>query len=292
MLSFPKKQTGISPVPSRYCLVASLAFWFLVTGLHAFADGSVSSPTTVGIPQRLEGLVLAGSELEAIPSADRKNAVLLQVLKVYPHGALFRYDIEYTGLEPGSHDLRKYLRRKDGTALGDLPPIQVDVKPVLPPGQVKPNELVLEKGPIVGGYGLLAGILAASWLAGLIALIWSFLPGMKKVRQRETGRPPSLAEKIRPLVEGAVKGSLSRSELAGLERGLLAWWRKRLGLEKMDPSAALERLRQHPEAGPLLVRLEAWLHQPESSGDVDVQALLKPYLNLPADDLDTTGGGA
>src|SRR5262245_18933008 len=81
--------------------------------------------TTVGMTDALEGVVLPGTELEAAPLLDRKSKVVLRVVRVYPHGAAFRYDLEYSGLEPGTHDLRPYLRRKDGSPVGELPPITV-----------------------------------------------------------------------------------------------------------------------------------------------------------------------
>ena len=106
----------------------------------------------------------------------------------------------------------------------------------------------------------------------------------------DAARPVSLAEKLRPLLEGAVAGKLSRAELAGLERGLLAYWRKRLKLEDVDPGEAAEKLRAHPEAGPLLAKLEAWLHHPGTPELVDVPALLAPYRDLPPEAIDLAGG--
>lgn len=100
-----------------------------------------------------------------------------------------------------------------------------------------------------------------------------------------------MAEKLRPLVEGALAGTLTQAELANLERGLFSWWRKRLGLENLDPAQAMEMLRQNPESGPLLNQLEWWLHRPGAKGEVDVVALLEPYRNLPVAGLDVSGGG-
>ncbi len=46
-------------------------------------------------------------------------------------------------------------------------------------------------------------------------------------------------------------------------------------------------LREHEEAGPLLRRLEDWLHRPAGSAEpVDVAALLAPYQAIPADEED------
>jgi hypothetical protein len=235
------------------------------------------------MPGRLEGVVLPGPELVAKRLDDRKAPVVLRVARVYPHGTAFRYDLEYFGLEPGTHDLRDYLQRKDGSPAAGLPPIPVTVKPVLPPGQVEPNRLQVEPGPRVGGYRTLLIAVGALWGVGLIAIIASFVFPRRKTAAASTAAPVSLADRLRPLVEGAIAGQLSRGELAGLERGLLAYWRKRLRLEAAPPGEAIDTMRRHPEAGPLLGQLEAWLHRPGPPDAVDVGRLLAPYRNLPPD---------
>ncbi|HEY1191079.1 MAG TPA: hypothetical protein VGE74_25825 [Gemmata sp.] len=258
----------------------------LLVALSAHAQPT----TTVGMTGTLEGVVLPGPELEAVPLTDRKTKVVLRVVRVYPHGTAFRYDLEYFGLEPGTHDLRPYLQRKDGAPVGELPPISVQVNPVLPPGQVQPNKLEIERGPRLGGYRFLVIGGIGLWLFGMVVLVGSFFfPRRKPIATREP-RAVSLAERLRPLVEGAVAGTLSRPELANLERGLLAYWRKRLKLETLEPGAAVEELRKHPEAGPLLAQLEEWLHKPGPPASVPVGALLEPYRNLPPDALDLAGG--
>src|SRR5262249_17216196 len=90
-------------------------------------------------------------------------------------------------------------------------------------------------------------------------------------------------------VDGAIAGKLSRAELASLERALLAFWRRCLDLEHADPPLAMEMLRAHAEAGPLLEQLEIWLHRPDSAGKVDPVALLKPYQHIPAEALENVG---
>jgi hypothetical protein len=96
----------------------------------------------------------------------------------------------------------------------------------------------------------------------------------------------TLAERLRPLVEGAVAGRLPPARLAELERTLIAYWERRLHVGDQKPMAALAELRQHPEAGPLLRQLESWLHRPGGGAAVDVAALLAPYQNAPAADLE------
>ncbi|MDY3557634.1 hypothetical protein R5W23_000162 [Gemmata sp. JC673] len=262
--------------------------------LLASADRArAQTETTVGMTGTLEGLVLPGSELEAAPLTDRKAKAVVRVSRVYPHGTAFRYDIEYFGLEPGTHDLRQYLKRKDGSPLGELPPIAVQVKPVLPPGQVQPNKLEIDTGSRLGGYRFLVTGAIAVWGLGLIAVVASFFfPRRKSAVGGADRRPVSLAERLQPLVEGATAGTLSRAQLADLERALLAYWRKRLKLEGVEPGEAIEAMRKDSQAGPLLSQMEAWLHRPGPAQPVDVAALLAPYRNLPPEVLDLELGGA
>ena len=276
--------------PRRSRVRVALAFAGVVSLLlvetHATAQAPAPPETTVGMPGRLDGVVLPGTELEAKPLADRKSPVVLRVARVYPHGTAFRYDLEYAGLDPGVFDLRDYLRRKDGSPLGELPPLVVKVTQVLPPGQIQPNKLEVESGPRVGGYRTLVIVLVSLWGLGLALLVTSFFFPRRKLAAVASERPVSLAERLRPLIEGAVAGQLSRAELGDLERALLAYWRKRLGLEAAEPGVAIDRMRSHPEAGPLLAQLEAWLHRPGPVVAVDVPALLAPYRDLPPEAID------
>jgi hypothetical protein len=259
----------------------------LILLLLAGADPADSErTTTVGMSGRVEQLVLPGPELEAVPNDDRKAPVVLRVVRVFPHGTAFRYDLEYQGLEPGTFDLRNYVRRKDGSSAADLPPLPVRVVAVLPPGQVAPNALEIRKAPFLGGYRALRIVGGTVWGLGLVGIVyWGFL----RRKQRVAGpaaKPLSLADRLRPLVEGAIAGKLSPPQLASLERTLIAFWRKRLRLEDADPGQALETLRSHTQAGPLLGQLEAWLHRPGAGGEVDPVRLLEPYQRLPADALE------
>jgi hypothetical protein len=239
--------------------------------------------TTVGMPDRVEQLILPGPELEAKPREDRKTPIVVRVVEVYPHGSAFRYDLVYYGLEPGTFDLRDFLRRKDGSSTAGLPAIPVTIRPVLPPGQVEPNRLEPRPTRGSGGYRLVLLGIAVAWVAGLAAIL---VVGRRRRRVEAVdgaGRPESLADRLRPLVEEARAGTLGPDRRAELERLLIGYWRRRLGLERADPAEAIARLRRHDEAGPLLGQLDAWLHRPGPADAVDVAALLKPYQDLPAD---------
>ena len=45
-------------------------------------------------------------------------------------------------------------------------------------------------------------------------------------------------------------------------------------------------MKEHPEAGPLLLELERWLHSPEAASDLKPAELLLPYRDLSAQEWD------
>jgi hypothetical protein len=276
-------------VPTRDCRLQfaicnclGLVLWFVATTAHAQTPDL--PPTTVGMPARVEQLVLPGSELEPAP-IDDATPVVIRIDAVYPHGTAFRYDLVYYGLEPGDYDLRTWLRRKDGTATDDLPALPVTIASLLPAGQVEPHGLQFARLPWLGGYRLLMVLAAVLWLAGLA---WLLFPRrrLSAAVVEEVAPPPSLADRLRPLVTDAMAGRLAPARLAELERALVRYWRRRLGFEDLAPGEALARLRGHSEAGPLLTQLEAWLHRPAGRTSVDVNALLAPYQSVSPEELD------
>jgi hypothetical protein len=244
--------------------------------------------TSVGMSARLEAVVLAGPELEAKPTENRDTPLVLRVIKVYPHGSDFRYDLEFYGLAPGTYNLLDYLKRKDGQPLAaNVKPLLVKVVPLLPPGQVKPTELEIQAGPSLGGYRIWKPVAIVVWVLGLIGIVcWMIASRFRSQATAVVDKPMSLADRLRPLVEGAINGKLTHAELASLERSLLAYWRKRLQLETAEPATAIAELRSHPDAGPLLNKLEEWLHRPGPPAEVNLGELLRPYQNLPPEDVD------
>lgn len=277
----------------EYVQWASWGLLSLVTSANSAALAPAAPPeTTVGMPGRIERLVLPGTELEALPHDDRRAPIVLRVMRVDPHGTAFRYDFEYQGLEPGEFDLRHYLRRKDRSSTADLPALPVRVVATLPPGQVVPNALVVGRAPALGGYRLLLILAIAAWVLGLAAILYlGFLRRRRGPTAHEAAPPATLADRLRPLIDGAMAGTLSQPQLASLERSLHAYWRRRLDLEAAEPARAIETLRAHPDAGPLLEQLERWLHRPGPTERVDPARLLAPYRQLPADALDGRAAG-
>ncbi len=282
------------PTDQRRRLPLRIGLVLAVIAAHAVRadDAPVRSNTTVGMPARIDQLVLAGTELEVRPIDDRRAPIVVRIVDAYPHGSAFRYDIVYYGLEPGAYDLRDSLRRKDRSSTKDLPPIRVVVEPLLPPGQLEPHRLALAPSPWLGGYRLLMVLGGLAWLGGLAAIV---LAGRRKRVDSvaAASRALTLADRLRPLVDRAVSGQLSTGEHAELERLLIGYWRRRLDLEGAAPAKLIGLLRNHAEAGPLLRQLEDWLHRPAgTAGPVDVVALLERYQTISADDLEPTAAGA
>jgi hypothetical protein len=243
--------------------------------------------TQVGMRGRVGGVILPAPELEVRPLDDHHAPFVLRIDSVHPHGTAFRYDFVYLALEPGTYDLMRYLRSKDGSPVGKLPPLEVEVKGLLPPGQILPHALEPQPASWFAGYRVLLLVAGAVWLIGLLViLLWRWRT--KGAAQQVTAQPATVADRLRPLVLRAMSGSLSPSELAELERTLLAFWRRRLGLEKEKAPVALARLRQHPEAGILLEQLELWLHRPGTAEQTDVGQLLRPYQQVAAEALPAT----
>ena len=263
-----------------------LLYTCLCTVVRAASEEVRTAP--VGMLSRIDQIILPGSELEAKPLEDEKAPVVLRVAGVFSHGSDFRYDLVYYGLEPGEHDLRDYLRRRDGSKMDDVPKLLVKITTELPPGQVEPNELQGVKTGYSMHYKLLWGVGGVVWVLGFLAILFV---GRRRKRQFEAlhKTPLTLAERLRPMMERAARDELSQRELAELERALLAYWRRRLELNKMKADEAMVVMRQHEEAGPLLKQLERWLHQPNRQGggldQAELARWLEPYQQLPADAL-------
>ncbi len=227
-------------------------------------------------------VTLPGTALEAKP-VDEKSPLVLRIASTQPAAAGTKYDLRYIGLVPGGYDLRKYLLRSDGSPTTDLPEIPVTVGGLLPedhqgqlvPPSTKPLSALAWYKPAM----IVLGVL---WLVLLVPLI---LVGRRRkaVQVVPVARPPSMADRLRPLVEQAARGELSDDGKGQQERMLLGYWRHRLALHDLTMAEAVARLKAHPQAGALLRALEDWLHRPPGSASVDVAAVLAPYKDVPAE---------
>jgi hypothetical protein len=238
---------------------------------------TVRGKTTVGSVGRIEELLLPGSLLRAKPLEDRDIPVVVRIVDSFPHGDSFRYNVTYMALEPGRYDLRESLERVDGSNVGELPEVLVEVVSVLEAGHVPPHDLVLT-WPSVGSYRFWVIVATIAWVAILLAFL--FWPKRQEMAKAAASRPQTLADLLQPRLQAAATGRLDSRQLAELERWLVEFWRRRLGLQALQPREALIELRQHQSAGPLLQQMERWLHSPNREPKVPLPELLAAYVGL------------
>jgi hypothetical protein len=209
---------------------------------------------------------------------DHRVPMLVRVAATQPHGTFTRYDLRYTGRVPGKHDLREYLFTAEGAPATNLPALTVSIAGLLP----NPHDGWLEESaaPVPSLFGLSRG---AGRLMPDRGVLRHPRVGRheKPARVVETApRPPSFAERIRPLIQRAAAAFVRRPK----SRARTDAHRALAAAAESRPAGANElivRLRLHPEAGELLGALENWLHRPPGRGEVELEKFLAPYRNLP-----------
>lgn len=238
------------------------------------------APPTVGMEGQLDvALPLAG--LITLPG-DHRAPLVLRIAASQPHGTLTRYDLRYAGRVPGPHDLRNYLFTAGGQSATNLPVLTVHVSGLLPNPHNGWLEEQSHRAPtLFSSYRALLIGAGVVWMIAFFVIRRLGRTPKSESAPLPISRPPSFAEKIRPLVERAAAGQLTAEEKATLERMLITHWQQRLGLSETNASELIVHLRQHPEAGALLRALEDWLHRPPGHAVVRVEEFLAPYGNLP-----------
>jgi hypothetical protein len=234
---------------------------------------------TVGMEGELDVAVpLAG--LITKPG-DHRAPLVLRIAGSQPYGTLTRYDLRYTGRVPGAHNLSDYLFTAEGQPATNLPALSVKVGGLL----ARPHSGWLEEQAhrvpsLFRGYRAVLMAVAAGWVIAFFIIRRVDRKPKATTATETTVRPPSFAEKIRPLVERAASGKLSAEEKATLERMLITHWQQRLNLVGASTNDLIRQLRQHPEAGVLLRALEDWLHRPPGQAAVRVEEVLAPYARV------------
>ena len=266
---------------------ATILFLFvgwLLAGQLPGQDPAAENVYPVGFPGVLEEIQLPGTLLRAKNIESRDQPFVVRIVNSFELSDGYRYEFEFYGLEPGTHNLVDYLEREDGSELGDLPPIKVEVVTSLPPGQIEPNTLGSQSSFFRNYYLPLLVAGGAVWFAGLwMILFW----GRGKHKKLDPSRHRvTVAQRIRPLVEKAVAGELTPKERGDLERTMVAFWQKRLRLDHMAPSELMKRLRANPESASLFESLEDWLHRPDPKKNVDIAELMKPYQVMNMDEIE------
>ena len=248
---------------------------------------------TVGMRAYIEQVVLEGSELVPAPS-DSSAQVVVRVVKTWPHGQHLRYDLEWVGFEEGRYNLLDYLVRKDGSAGTSLPSIEVKVVSLLPAEAFEPSDIDPAATARLDGYSTTQVVTGVSWCVGLLAIL--FVGRKRVVKPAPLPPPPTLADRLRPMVEMVAAGEADTAQKAELERLLVAFWRARLDLGSVRAVDAIMAIRRHDEAGALLRQVEAWLHAPVPPKTMDLAGLLRPYGSVTAESLEpivdgSDGGG-
>ena len=240
-----------------------------------------SARSTVGIEGRLiyraplAGLRVApavAASLEALPvtepapaspPAAARPTLSLRINSVTPDGpTAFLYDLRFVSALPGQINLAEHLELADGTPAPGLPPALVAVTATLP----EDADLLLSQASLpaargLGGYRtalLIGGVL---WLA---PLGWLLARRLLRTSPSPTPppAPPTLADRLRPLIARVLTGDSSPDLRASMEHLLLLHFQAGARATGPAPSTPLARarLRDDPLAAPTLRALEAWFH--------------------------------
>ena len=230
----------------------------------------------IGQPLVLNDVYIPGGEVKPAPRHDREPSLVVRLLEVKPAQDGFRYDFEIQGLDAGTHDLAKYLVPVDPATPPRFPEISVEITAKLP--EVKlPEVIPAGEMPSPGGYRKTMVILGAVWLAGLAGII--FWRKKTKATTDLAMEEPTVADRLKPLLDAASRGELDAAGRASLERLLIGHWRARLPeIASLSTAEAMVELRTHPEASPLVLELERWLHARNSRvSAAELDPLLAPY---------------
>lgn len=219
-------------------------------------------------PTALRGLA-SSVEVDYAPTLRAKSEqqpttpILVRVARL----TASRQRVEFIGAVAGAFDLKDFLEREDGQALMDLASIPVSIVSKLPPGH---GADLFDSGESWfnwrAHYRELLIAAAAVWLAAPVGvLIWKAAR-----RPRPTPAPPPPAPitvegLLREALESAGGRVLTVEERGRIELLVFRYFADRLGrpeLAEADPAVVYHAVRETPDARPLVIALERWLHAP------------------------------
>ena len=279
----PIRNSSLANASFRSVVAAAVVVVSLLIGTTSAVGQIGDDPytSTVGFPKQIRDVQISGGRMDVLPIQDREQPIILRIVDVRPHGSDFMYDFEYTGLEPGTRNLVDYLVRLNGNSTADVPPIKVQINTLLPADRMLPNAMPIAAPRYNSFYVPTAIALGILWLIGLVALL---IVGRKKRRHEKlaSAAPVSLADRLRPLVQQAMDGTIDAAGQAELDRLITSYWQRKLDLDDLSAPELREQLRQHPEAANALAQLDHWLYAPAASANakVDINELLRPYQNV------------
>ncbi len=243
----------------------------LIVHLSFDAPLSANEQTAiVGMPHVINDVVVAGSLLEAVPTDNDVSPVVVRIVNAIPEKDSFRYTIEYHGLEPGSFDLKDYLQRADRSSSEEIPSLPISVKSTLPADSISVASEDHRQLSWFHHYQMgmvLGGIL---WVVGLYKILTlGRKPTVEAIEEVYSASPLDVLSQIAHSGQAA---ELSHAERAEIERLIFFIWRQIRHVDE-PASTAIVRLKGDSEAGPMIAKLERWLHS-RQGGDVDLPSLL------------------
>ena len=163
----------------------------------------------MGIEGRVEA-VLPRPDYRPRPLDDRTE-LILRVENIEPlTNGQYRYYLYSMGLEPGSYHLAEFLIRPDGSRPDELAEQTIQVRGLLPDehdGRL--NAYVPRLFPFIGGYRAMLVVLGTLWVGGMVAYLYLTRRKPALAAPVLEASPPSLAERLQPLVEAAATGRLN-----------------------------------------------------------------------------------
>lgn len=247
-------------------------------------SGERKLDVTVGMMGYIRQIVLPGTELVAKEVDSRRTPIAVRIDGVFPHGDQLRYDLTFIGFEPGAHDLRDYLERKDGSSAVGLPAMRVNVNSVLPADKMTPSSPTKGLLARIGGYRNAVILAVVLWLLGLFAILFiGRKPAATAMAANETEE--SEVDSIRRLLNAAIdEDELAAEQKAELDMKILNFWRDRRSLETLPVAEALGALKKDEQAGPLLAGLERWFYSREVPQRDEINNLLQPMVSMASED--------
>ncbi|MGC4030124.1 MAG: hypothetical protein QM754_00035 [Tepidisphaeraceae bacterium] len=238
----------------------SIAFLLLLLATSARA-GVAATPVRVGAAGTVSVKLPAGTR--AIDVTDDSNLVVSLSSTGESKEGETEFVVTYVPTRPGTYDLRDFLLAADGKPAALATPLPVTAFTALDPkADLEPAEVPLTPLPRVGGYKLLAALVAVFWTALLVPLIfWKRKPRIRTAEAVEPV-PPTPDEQLVALMREFRSGQPTLANKVRLEALLQDAWRRRFGWGGLTMSASLQELRRSPASAELLDELDCSFHAP------------------------------
>ena len=226
----------------------------------------------VGMVKRVK-LKLPGEKLIPVKVSDKANALLRIISSKKVEGG-FEYDFEFTGLEPRTYNLIKYLRTAATEEPVNFPEHIVKIDTVL--AKDFQGELVdfqKDVAVLTPWYKNLNRLLIVVWVICLPLII---LYGRKKkpVEEVVEKQEKSLPEKIHELID-SIETNSSKEIWQQIEGLIIQHWYELKDLKGLPMHEAIVLLKKDNKAGPFIIQLEKGLHSKEHKNEADLVTYLR-----------------